>query len=111
MITMPTLFDDDPRFAPVEVQHLTIDEAFAVFHEANPWVYKALVRLARRYLTTGRTRIGAKALFEVLRWEWSMATVDDEFKLNNNFTSRYARLIMATEPDLADVFEVRELRT
>ena len=31
-----------------------------------------------------------------------------DFKLNNNYVSRYARLIMAQEADLEGVFETRE---
>jgi hypothetical protein len=106
----PSLFDGDPQFAPIDTRGLTIGEAFTAFHEANGWVYDALVTLARRWTATGRTRIGIKALFEVLRWEWSLATTGDTFRLNNSWTSRYARLIAAQEPDLADVFETRELR-
>ena len=30
------------------------------------------------------------------------------FKLNNNFTAHYARLLMAQEPDLEGFFETRE---
>jgi hypothetical protein len=48
----------------------------------------------------------------VLRWEWQGATTDPnaEWKLNNNYRSRFARLIMDNEPDLAGVFETRELK-
>ncbi|CAB4180862.1 hypothetical protein UFOVP1056_1 [uncultured Caudovirales phage] len=47
----------------------------------------------------------------MLRWETAMSTTGDDFKLNNNYRSRYARLIMATCPDLTDVFDTRELHT
>ena len=53
-------------------------------------------------------------LFEVLRWEWIIRGLPDtaeEFKLNNNYTSRYARLIMESEPGLEGVFETRRLTT
>jgi hypothetical protein len=48
----------------------------------------------------------------VLRWEWQGATSDPTaaYRLNNNYRSRYVRLIEANEPDLADVFEKRELK-
>jgi len=89
----------------------TLDERFQKFHEQNGWVYTALVRLARETLAAGRTRCGIKMLFEVLRWQWELATIsDDEFRLNNNHTSRYARLIMSREPDLEGFFEIRELK-
>lgn len=107
----PSLFDDDPQFAPVAPQP-TIDEAFRAFHAANPWVFTALVRLARQAVADGHQRVGIGMLWEVLRWEWRRNTADPNatWKLNNDYRSRYARLIMGTEPDLADVFETRALR-
>jgi hypothetical protein len=89
----------------------TIAEAFDRFHSANPWVYDALVKLARDLRRRGRDRVGIGMLFEVLRWQWFMTTTDaaSDFKLNNNYRSRYARLIMDREPDLADMFSTRIL--
>lgn len=86
-------------------------QRFENFHAANPHVYTALVALARRLKNRGHQRIGMGMLFEVLRWQWMMGTDDphSEYRLNNNYRSRYARLIMQQEPDLADVFETRRL--
>jgi hypothetical protein len=55
-------------------------------------------------------RYGIKALFEVLRYEYSVQTQGDEFKLNNSYTSRYARMLMRQHADLDGFFETRELR-
>ena len=115
-----TLFDGTPLETillgrPVDRRHekgLSIAEQFAAFHESNPWVYDALVELARDLLNRGRERVGIGMLFEVLRWHYQRNTTDpgSDFKLNNNYRSRYARLIMAAEPDLRRVFETRRLR-
>ena len=89
----------------------SIEVAFWNFHTNHPEVYEGLVRLAYQAVNAGRERIGIKMLFEVLRWEWIITGLPDaseEFKLNNNYTSRYARLIME-EPGLGDVFETRRL--
>jgi hypothetical protein len=37
-------------------------------------------------------------------------TGDAGFKLNDHFTSRYARLLMQREPDLYGLFETRAVR-
>ena len=92
----------------------SIQEAFEEFHAANPHVYDALVRLARQCRARGRRRVGIELLFAVLRWEEFMTTDDpsqDTFKLNDHYTSRYARLILQREPDLEGIFEVRTLRS
>lgn len=96
---------------PVHVPGLTLDERFAVFHMLNGHVYDRLRALALELVDHGRTRIGIGMLFEVLRWQQSLDTLGDVWKLNNSYRSRYARLLAANEPRLADVFETRELRS
>jgi hypothetical protein len=89
-----------------------IDAAFWKFHTENPHVYSELVRLAKVARSRGFRRIGIKHLFEVARWEIAMRTHDATgLKLNNNLTSRYARLVMDQEPELVGFFETRELKT
>lgn len=94
-----------PRVPESELQR-----RFEAFHAENPRVYQTLVRLAREARAAGKERIGIAMLYEVTRWQLSLQTTDEEFKINNSYRSRYARLIMATEPDLQGVFETREIR-
>lgn len=88
-----------------------LDLEFEAFHRANPRVYATLARLARQAVAAGKRRVGIKMLWEVMRWEMWITTTDDAFRLNNNWPSRYARLLMQREPDLAGLFETRELRS
>lgn len=99
---------DDPRYSTAP----TLDNQFWTFHTANPHVYAGLVVLARALRARGHDRLGIGMLFEVLRWQHMLHTDDPvtPFKLNNNLRSRFARLIMETEPDLTGAFEIRELR-
>ena len=88
-----------------------IDTAFLEFHHSNGDVYEALVRMARRWKAAGHDRCSIAMLFETLRDGRGLTTTSsDGLKLNNNFRSRYARLIQANEPDLAGFFETRQLR-
>lgn len=87
----------------------TIREAFLRFHHDNPHVYEELVRLTRRAWQTGNHRIGIGMLFEVLRWRHMLRTSGDDFKLNNNYRSYYARMILARHPEFGDIFELRRL--
>ena len=89
-----------------------IDERFIEFHHANPHVYDRLVALARQWHHAGHEKCSIDMLFHLLRWEHGITTRSaDEFRLNNNFTSRYARLIAANEIDLAHFFDTRHLRS
>jgi hypothetical protein len=98
-------------FVPKEPK--TIDQRFATFHGDYPQVYRLMVGFARQARKRGYEHYGIAAITERARWEVHMTWGPDweGFKLNNDFKSRYARLIMDTEPDLAGFFRVRRLRT
>lgn len=94
----------------------TIQEAFETFHAANPHVYADLVRMARKAHAEGATKLAIGMLWEVLRWERKLYLKTDdpsqaEYRLNDHYRSRYARLIMEQEADLVGIFEVRALRS
>ena len=88
-----------------------VELAFLVYHPAHPWVFERLVEMARRYAAAGRRR-GIGFFFEMLRHEVFMRGTQDTdgFKLNNNFRSRYARLIEEECSDLRGYFRKRRLR-
>ena len=92
-------------------RRLSIAEQFMAFHKHNPQVYTALRQLALTLVATGRKRGSINQLFEVLRYEYSLRTKGDEYKLNNNYRSYYARLLMQNEPVLRGWFETRDLRS
>lgn len=87
----------------------TIAERFAEFHRINPHVADALETLAAQWLARHQ-RVGTKALMERLRWESGIATEGDAYRLNNSFTSHYARLLIDRHPEWADAIETRVLR-
>ena len=56
-------------------------------------------------------RYGIGGLWERLRWHFHIEQgLGDDFKLNNDFRSRYARLLLEDHPELGAFFELRELR-
>lgn len=103
---MSTLFDveDLPHEA-------TPRELFEAFHARNPGVYSELERMCQALVDRGRRRIGIGMLFEVLRWNYYLATTDpdSEFRLNNNHRAYYARLIIERHPEWADLFQLRQV--
>lgn len=107
MIGQQMGFDDlDPREA-------TIEAAFNAYHAAHPNVCDELIRMSREAKAAGRRRIGIGMLFEVLRWNAIIAGLPDPheaYKLNNNYRSRYVRLIEERAPDLIGFFEKRALK-
>lgn len=85
-----------------------LEASFWEFHRANPEVYSTLARLAKQAKRDHGKMIGMKALFERVRWEMQIQTRRRDFKLNNNHTAFYARMLMENEPELAGLFALRK---
>lgn len=84
---------------------------FERFHQDNPHVYIKLVALAREVQERGFRNYSIWALFARLRWHYDFETKsEDGFKLCNDYTSRYSRMLMDREPDLAGFFRIRPLK-
>lgn len=90
----------------------TITERFWEFDKDNPHVYRRIVQLARKAKLRGLEHYSIDGIFHVMRWEIAIRTRSaDQFKLNDHFTSLYARLVMDREFDLKGFFEVRDRRS
>ncbi len=88
----------------------TLQERFEQFHAENSHVYHSLVALAKSWKSKGHDHASIAMFYEVLRYEYGLTITPADFKLNNSYRSRYARMIMANEPDLAGFFDLRELK-
>jgi hypothetical protein len=106
----PDLFS--PPLSPLTPVHPEHDESlaerFARFHAENPQVHAAIGAVVSDLRAHGVRRFGMKAIFERLRWLYTIQTRGDDFKLNNNYTAFYARLLVAERPELSAFFEIRE---
>jgi hypothetical protein len=88
----------------------SIDDRFRAFHALHPEVLAALVGLVWAVPAKG-PRVGIKALWERLRWEFSIERDEAEaWKLNNDYHALYARALMQEYPEFAGFFEVRRLK-
>ncbi len=90
-----------------------LEHKFWQFHANNPKVYRHLVMFARQWrIKFGpQAKLGIKSLFERVRWEVCLSTTTDpNFKLNNNHTAFYARLIMERNEELTGIFNLRKQR-
>jgi hypothetical protein len=88
-----------------------IQETFERFDAAHPEVYALFTRAARDLVDSGRKRIGAKNIFEHIRWETRVGALASErpYKINNNFPARYVRKLLDEYPELAPFIEIRRL--
>lgn len=94
-----------------EKSSLSIDEQFQRFHELNPHVCDAIIAVSHHARTKWHLRKwSVDAAFHALRWEYAFKTGGDDFKLNNNYTAPYSRLVLERDPSLRGFFEQRKRR-
>lgn len=94
-------------------------ERFKSFHKANPDVFALFERFTMEAIDGGMKKVGAKFVFERIRWELCVSTKGAGYcvaskrilKLNNNFTPLYARLFMLKHKAHANLFERRTIRS
>jgi len=104
-----TMYQQDLKFRPPKAKEIRQQSRFAKYHQDNPQIYRAFNLFAWEAINKGRKYYGAKALMEVVRWK---TTVEGSgiFKINNNYTSRYARMWEANNPQHEGFFRKRLLR-
>ena len=86
-----------------------IQVAFEEFHRAHPQVWQMFVRFTWEAKDAGLDRYSADAILHRIRWFVNVENRDDEFKINNNFASRYARMLMEHYTGWDGFFQTRVL--
>jgi hypothetical protein len=92
---------------------LTIEERFDVWLKDNPQIYPLFLQFARE-VRARRRHYSIDAITQRVRWHVNIETRGDDaadFKINDHFRSRLARKLMMENPELADMFELRRIRT
>jgi len=85
-----------------------LEVAFKTYHFNNPHIYNQFESMAFALIRAGRNHYGAKAIFEAMRYETAISGNDD-FKINNNYTSRYVRMFDKAHPGFSGFFRKRLL--
>ena len=94
-----------------------IQRDFLDYHAQNPHVYKFLVHFAlearRQLIQRGEMnpQYSIAAVVERARWHVNFEVKGyRDFKIDNDYRSRYSRLIQRTVPKLRGFFNLRQLR-
>jgi hypothetical protein len=106
-LIMPLIEDENAATKPRKKKE-SIRDRFHRFHNRNPHVYDTIISIAVQMKKANVHKFGMKGIFEYLRWQYSMQTQGESYKLNNIYTALYARLVMDHEPELRGFFETRK---
>lgn len=84
-------------------------EAFCEFHHRNPMVYKLFEDFTFRVIKAGYRRYSADAVMHRVRWETSIETTGDSFKINDHHVAYYGRYFMMLHPQFSGFFRTRTI--
>lgn len=106
---------DDQLELPLGAPGSRLEAAFEEFDRENPHIYLAFARFTLEAVRAGRSKIGAKLIWERLRWYTAVeahrapGTPAPEYRLNNNWTAYYARKFMRDHPEHQGLFATRSV--
>lgn len=106
----PALIELGATVTPKYAREATIDERCDAFIKANPKVWRYFINLCLEVKRAGARQWSSKAAFEVMRYMATLQSVGEDFKLPNDYTSRFSRRAMDEVPELRGFFETRSLR-
>jgi|DEB19_MinimDraft_3_1074340.scaffolds.fasta_scaffold04892_3 hypothetical protein len=80
------------------------------WHKANPHVYQLFERFTWEAIKLGHKHLSAWLIVNRIRWETSIVTKGDDFKISNDFIAYYARLFMHYHPEHKGFFRIKRLK-
>ena len=83
---------------------------FRDYHRRNLWIFDEFKRLAYQMLIAGRAHYSAKAIMEAVRWDYDRHNPGKEFKVCNDFTAYYARLLAVVDHRFETFFHFKTVR-
>lgn len=88
----------------------SISAKFQAFHAKYPQVYDLFRKLTLEAIRKGFKNYGAKGIVELIRWQTKGTVKEDGYKVNNNYTSLYARMFETEFPQHEGFFRKRTLK-
>ena len=82
-----------------------------IWHRANPHVYELFKRFTMQAINRGHRNLSAWLIVNRIRWETSIETTGDDFKISNDFIAYYSRLFMHDHPQYKGFFRTKTLKS
>lgn len=87
-----------------------LKEKFELFHEENPHVYDMFCKFTMQAINRGHKRLSAWMVANRIRWETSIETTGNEYKISNDFIALYARKFMEDHPEHEGFFKIKAMK-
>lgn len=79
------------------------------WHLQNPQVWEYFERFSLEAVARGRNHVSHWLIVNRIRWEISIVTTGEDFKINNNYIAFYARLWNALHPEHKHLFSTKKM--
>jgi len=79
------------------------------WHKANPQVWEYFERFAFEAIRHKREKISHWLIINRIRWETSIITTGEDFKISNDHIAFYARLWKAKHPEHKNLFTTKRM--
>lgn len=94
--------------APSQLTLSLDNKGFCSYHRKNPHIFQKFEELTLQTIAKKFKHYSAKGILELIRWHSGISSDGDCFKVNNNYSSFYARLFEAKYPEHKDFFRNRK---
>ena len=87
----------------------TLKEKWWKWHKKNPHVYELFERFTWQAIRRGHKRLSAWLIVNRIRWETSIETSGEDFKISNDYIALYSRLFMTLNPQYDGLFKIKRM--
>lgn len=95
---------------PEEVQQSSYYDKWLRFHLDNRNIIRMILDELNRAKSKGLKKVSIKQIIGKIRWEKSLETVSEDFRINDAFTSIYAHVIAYNFDEYKSLFDCKPLR-
>ena len=74
-------------------------------------MYELFKRFTMQAISRGHRNLSAWLIVNRIRWETSIETTGDDFKISNDFIAYYSRLFMHDHPQYKGFFRTKTLKS
>ena len=89
---------------------MTLKQKWLKWHNENPHVYVLFEHFTKEAIRNGHTRLSAWLIINRVRWETSIVTTGDDFKIGNDFIAFYSRHFMELNPAYKGFFQTKQMK-
>lgn len=89
---------------------MSLKQQWWCWHKQNPHVYELFKKYSFVAIESGHENLSAWLVVNRIRWETSIVTKGNDFKISNDYIAFYARLFMAHYPEYEGFFRTKEMK-